>query len=149
MIKVYPSQEDLWRLVYYEYGQLKSKSKCGKWLAGRVLGCKSAKGRWTISISGTKYYRAILVYIYFYGTPKGEIDHLDRDKINDKIENLEDKSSSDNCINRPSSDRDLPPGVYLHHTGGFTCAFRHKNLGVFPTIDEARNKYLEVKGQYV
>ena len=74
-----------------------------------------------------------------------QIDHIDRDGLNDKIENLRLASASDNSTNR-GYDRKLPTGVYACGTK-FRACYSRKYLGLFDTVEEARNAYLEEKNK--
>jgi len=56
----------------------------------------------SICVSGGQYLAHRLVWFYVYGCwPSGEIDHIDGDGKNNKIENLRDVDSQSNAKNRP------------------------------------------------
>ena len=50
-------------------------------------------------IKGQEYPVHRLVYIWHYGYPQHEIDHIDNDKLNNRIENLRDVTHGDNMRN--------------------------------------------------
>lgn len=139
--KAYPTQTQLQELYTYRAGQLYRKKRRGKWQVGSQAG-QLQHERWVISIDGQRYYQSVLIWIYHYGTFSfGEVDHKDRNKSNDTIENLCLLTPSENSRNRPSSDRLLPPGVYQSGKR-FKAYYRKKFVGSFPTAEEAQNAYL-------
>ena len=79
---------------------------------GENAGTIGIRGRCMITIDGTQYQRSRLVYAYHYGDPAGmEIDHINRDSTDDRIENLRAVTPSQNCHNR---------GKYSNNSSGFT-----------------------------
>lgn len=69
---------------------------------GRItVGTISVHGYRIITINGTKYRSGRLAWFYMTGEwPIYEIDHKDRDKTNDKWDNLRDITRSENGLNR-------------------------------------------------
>lgn len=66
-----------------------------------TVGTISVYGYRIITINGTKYRSGRLAWFYMTGEwPTQEIDHDDRDKINDKWDNLRDLFRSENALNR-------------------------------------------------
>lgn len=64
-------------------------------------GTISVHGYRIITYCGVKYRASRLAWLYMTGEwPSHEIDHKDRDKANDKWENLRDLTRSDNACNR-------------------------------------------------
>jgi hypothetical protein len=72
--------------------------------------------------------------------PSGmELDHLDRDRGNDRVENLEPKTRAQNIRNTAARNELGVKGVELRR-GGYRASVWNKkkvNLGTFPTLDEA------------
>ena len=60
---------------------------------------KRGGDRWTIKLNDTEYYRSNIIYAYHYGWPKGKIDHINRNQLDDRIENLRIATPSQNCAN--------------------------------------------------
>lgn len=87
---------------YYEDGSLQwAKGH----VQGKVAGCYS-NGRCVIRFCGVMIQRSHLVFAWHNGRwPKeqAQIDHINRDALDDRIENLREVSSSANCRNRSSS----------------------------------------------
>ena len=77
---------------------------------GDVAGCDNESGYWTIFINGNIYQRSRLVYAFHYGDPgELEIDHINRDQSDDRIENLRTATRLENQQNR---------GRYKNNTTG-------------------------------
>lgn len=74
-------------------------SRGGKTKVGDIAGCNEAKGYWCIRYK--KSYKAHrLAWLYVYGRfPNGQIDHIDGDKSNNRINNLRECCQSENQRN--------------------------------------------------
>ena len=75
------------------------------------------------------------------------IDHIDRDKSNNNIENLRVVTNAQNQWNRDVK------GYSFHKATGKYAArinvnYKDKHLGLFENEDDARNAYLNGKGKY-
>lgn len=69
-------------------------------LKGKQAGSVSGKYA-NLRISGKSYKAHRLAWLYVYGNmPKGQIDHIDHNSLNNRIDNLRDVSASDNAKNR-------------------------------------------------
>lgn len=54
-----------------------------------------------LAITGTCYYAHRIIWVMYYGTPpNGEIDHEDKNGLNNKIENLRDVTTTVNLQNK-------------------------------------------------
>lgn len=68
---------------------------------GRELKCKNPNGYLKAGFNGTVYYIHRLVWCIEYGRePQHVIDHIDRNKQNNRIENLRDVTPRENNLNR-------------------------------------------------
>ena len=106
-------------------------------------------GRYSIVFDGKFYQEHRIVWLWHHGEwPKGCIDHIDRNPLNNRIENLRDVTRSQNKQNQLASKNNKCgiKGVYWHapfkrwraeigHCGKQLC------IGQFKTIDEARDAY--------
>lgn len=84
---------------------------------GSVAGYLDREGRWKIKIK-RKYMRSWLVYLYFFKEfpPKGmDLDHINRDKLDDRIENLRVLTRSQNLINKTAQKNNKTSGIKNLH----------------------------------
>jgi len=90
-----------------------------------------------IKIKGKQYKAHRLVYLYFNGKfPKNEIDHINRIRSDNKIENLRDVTRQQNMDNTKFESL----GVYVDYTNGLKkkYAFRFKKkMYRFYSLQEA------------
>lgn len=84
-------------------------------------------------------HRVIWCLVYGY-LPENDIDHIDRDKTNNKIENLREVSTSCNIRNSPvrSDNTSSVKGVCLfRRTSKWAVTIADKHLGYFSDFTEA------------
>lgn len=81
-------------------------------------------------------------------TPRGLVDHIDRDSTNDKWDNLRLATKSSNAWNSRKTKRASSSGfigVSRHHTGKWVARIRHggrmKSPGLFIDPKEAAQAY--------
>lgn len=73
-----------------------SKMKPGD-IAGRITQAE----RWQIRLAGEFYYASRLAWLYMTGEwPVDQIDHINRDRADDRWCNLREATHSQNCYNR-------------------------------------------------
>lgn len=118
---------------------------------------KRYAGKEAFTHIGTHGYRVgnflgtvLLAHRVIYAMHKGswgfdKVDHIDGDKLNNKISNLRECSNAENLRNqRGKSGRDLPKGVHAHgrsYIASITKDYKSYHLGVFETAEEARKAY--------
>lgn len=102
-----------------------------------------------IQLNGNKLYEHRIIYEMHYGpVPEGmEIDHIDRNKENNLIENLRAVTQSENQWNRGASGF-----TYLKGKGKFQAQIqvgdKRKYLGLYETPVDAHIAYLKAKEKY-
>lgn len=97
-----PSQELLKQLFNYrEDGELIQKKKTSiRVCVGDVAGCIFDHGYRLIHIKGKFYYSHRLIWMFHYGyLPENQIDHINRIKSDNRIENLREVTQSCNMRN--------------------------------------------------
>jgi hypothetical protein len=96
------TQERLKELLHYnpETGIFTRKCNRGNTKKGDIAGTPNTKGYLRLEICKKPYLNHRLAWLYVYGYfPENEIDHIDRDKTNNKISNLKEASRSCNMRN--------------------------------------------------
>lgn len=120
---------------------------------GDVAGHTRPDGYKTICIDGKNYLSHRLAWLYFYGIwPIDQIDHIDGNRGNNKIINLREASSSQNCENRAKRCDSTSGyiGVTLcKKSMKWQAKIGHKgkrtHLGLFSSPELAGNAYMEAK----
>lgn len=70
--------------------------------AGKLAGSSSGHGYLKVSLANRSYYVHQIVYLMHYGFIPEVVDHIDRDTLNNSIENLRASNKSTNGMNRPA-----------------------------------------------
>jgi hypothetical protein len=124
-------------------------------LRGKVAGSIDAYGYLQLSVKGKRYKAHRVAWLLTYGSwPNGEIDHIDGDKLNNRIINLRDVSSQVNAWNRKLAQR--------NNSTGYRGVTKHRNkfmadikvygkkiyLGLFETPELAHQAYLQAKTKH-
>ena len=93
-VKQYPSKEYLEANYLYKDGWLINKR------SGKKVGCNTKKYT-MVNIEGSLYSAHRLIWIIHNNeNPKNDLDHINRNKHDNRIENLRIASRSENCLNR-------------------------------------------------
>ncbi|OPA84277.1 hypothetical protein BFW86_24345 [Pseudomonas fluorescens] len=120
--------------------------KFPRWKAGDVMGTKTRRrGNIRISIFGGIWEAHRLAWLYQYGSwPSKNIDHINGDPSDNRIENLRDVPQIDNGRNqkRHSRNKTGANGVHVSsQTGRFIVQFRINgkttHIGCYDTIFDA------------
>jgi len=73
---------------------------------GDAAGCAMANGYWCIRVDKNLYLAHRLAWLYVYGAfPDEQIDHINRDRMDNRISNLRSVSDVDNKRNLPPNKR--------------------------------------------
>lgn len=119
--------------------------------SGSKAGCfDSSSGYYKTSINGKDHGIHRLIFVMHYGFFPKNIDHIDRDPLNNKIENLREATTAQNAWNTTDHPRNTSgyKNVLFRKTRGkWTCRFKvngkHIMRGAFNTPEEA-SAYAEV-----
>ena len=116
--------------------------------AGEVAGGITDRGYVRITVCGCSVRAHHLAWAFAYGEyPDGEIDHADRNRANNAIENLRPATRSQQIQNRDFSEYNTSgaTGVYRIASGRWrarvTLQGKCHHLGYFDTRDEAAAAY--------
>lgn len=120
-----------------------------QYLIGRIAGNKNkVTGYIEVMVRGSTYKVHRLIWAHVYGSyPENDIDHIDRDKTNNRLSNLREATRMQNCYNKPANKTNLLGlrGVSITKHGRYRavlCADGvRKHLGVFATPAEASLAY--------
>lgn len=118
--------------------------------AGSLAGGVSTKYH-VISINKVSYSTHRLAWLYMTGSwPEDQIDHIDKDRLNNKWKNLRACNASENQRNRRMHKNNTSgyKGVWLHKpTGKWIAQIRVNKkkivLGGYATPEEASRRYIE------
>ena len=150
--KALPTQERLKELLEYnpQTGIFTRKITSSNAKKGSIAGGMNSSGYNVISID-SKHYRAHrLAWMYVYGEDPSSfiVDHINRDQLDNRINNLRLVSPLQSSANTGKhSDRisNLPKGVYQQKSGNYQaqihCRGKRHYLGTFASIEEAAKAY--------
>ena len=98
------TQQELKKLVTYDPDtgifRWAADVGTGKIKAGEIAGSYDSKGYLRIGINGRKYKSHRLAWLYVHGCfPEDEIDHINRVRDDNRIENLRAVTGAENCKN--------------------------------------------------
>ena len=120
----------------------------------------------TTSISGDGYYRITLdnkryrahrlAWLYVYGKMPAQIDHINQDKLDNRISNLRIATHSENGqnIRHPNKNNSLKiRGVRKHalcdkYQARIKINYKEVYLGLFETKEDAYQAYLDAKKKF-
>jgi hypothetical protein len=143
---------ELKQLFDYNSGNLIRKirtARCTK--IGDIAGTVDIDGYISVLINGKRYKAHRLIWMWHHGEfPEKNIDHINRNRADNRIENLRECSPSENAQNRkvPVSNTSGYMGVTFLHGKWVSRIMidgvRH-NLGWFDSKEEAHQAYVEAK----
>ncbi len=109
---------------------------------GKDVGHKTTRGYWMVTILGKKYWCHRLIWKYHHGYDPHEIDHINQNKSDNRIENLRDVTRTENNKNIRRRPKSGTVGVYFSKQSSSWCAQitvdkKTRNLGTYNTKAEA------------
>jgi hypothetical protein len=146
-----PDRKFLNDRFYYEEGSLYFRSSKLR------VGAVSKEGYLRFSMAGRIFGIHQLVWIYHYDYLPKMLDHINGDKLDNRIENLRECTAMENAWNTPpKNSRGFPKGVCAGKHGGFqvkiSCEGICKSYGTYQTLKEAKNVseqvYKELHGEF-
>lgn len=122
---------------------------------GPVIGGRHRKGYLTVSVFGRQYLYHRLVWLYCHGEwPKQQLDHIDGDRTNNRIENLRDVDACINQQNMRKSRKHNRTGMLgvTPNGNGYRARITYRgvvvHLGTFETPEQARAAYVVAKHEF-
>ena len=79
-----------------QFTWLKTKGKAAK---GRIAGCLDVSGYWLVRFNKKNYRAHRLAWYFIYGKFPSQIDHINRNKLDNRLENLRESSQQENRFN--------------------------------------------------
>lgn len=104
------------QLFYYDNGLLRYKKPVGLRNAGDVAGNKLNKGYWQVGVDRKRYLAHRVIFALHHRRIPGQIDHINGDKCDNRIENLREVDNAQNQWNTGlrSTNKSGVKGVYWH-----------------------------------
>lgn len=150
------TQQKVKEIFDYKDGCLYWKIRHGSLgIVGKKAGSLMQNGYYITKINGKSYLIHRLIYLWHYGFLPKELDHIDKNSLNNRIENLRQATRKENACNR---------GLPKNNTSGYKNVVwnnksrkwlvrlridgKEKDFGYYHDIElaglvaeEARNKY--------
>ena len=150
--------ERLRELLYYdpETGVFTRLISISNSPVGRVAGTQTHNGYKKISVNGKIYFSHRLAWLYVHGVwPKEQIDHIDGDRLNNRLGNLREATAAQNSQNLHDARSDNKAGLIgAHRNNQKNCWFsqikdgnKNRYLGSYATAQDAHNAYLIAKSE--
>jgi hypothetical protein len=148
MVKI-PPKEYLSQIFDYCDGELYWKvKKSDKIKIGQKAGSKSTNGYYNLRIDGVCYKLHRVIYAFHFDSVPEQLDHIDGNPSNNKIENLRPCNYSENGRNRAKQVNNTSgyKGVSFHkHSRKWLAFCDGKGLGYFNTPEQAYQKVCEYR----
>ena len=151
------SYEEVHRLFEYRDGKLYWKETIGRRVpvgheAGRA---HYITGRRSVGIRGKKYPNHRIIFLMHHGYMPEQIDHIDNDCTNNRIENLRAATHAQNMANRGmfNNNRSGHKGVSWNKNAQKWCARigidgKSIHLGLFDLISDAAAAVIDARNDY-
>jgi hypothetical protein len=112
-------------------------------LVGKRAGWMHRNGYWSIRVGGKNYLAHRLAWLHHYGEwPTTSLDHINRDRTDNRIANLREASIAENQRNRVGIGYRMENGRWRARIGN---AGKILHIGIFDTESEARAAYEQAK----
>lgn len=149
--KLLPSQDDLDKIFCYDkltglltWRKRTFNSKLANgWntrYANKSVGVKNSQGYLTVSINNSRYLVHRIVWKLLKGTEPLIVDHIDGDRLNNRVINLREATESLSAFNKRLTKKRLPRGVQPNKYG-FMARLANKYIGTYKTPKEAHQAY--------
>ncbi len=134
----------------------KISKRSGNKIPGKPAGCLHHSGYWHIRVCGKLIRAHRLAWLYEYGhVPDVDIDHINGNKADNRIENLRLVIGFNNQENIKVARRDSRtglPGAFPERSGRYKSSIQVDGeslyLGMYDTATEAHEMYVRAKKAY-
>lgn len=113
--------------------------------SGKKTGHKTKRGYIVVNANNKQYQAHQIAYFFINGTVAKQIDHINRIRSDNRIENLRDVKPIQNATNRSRKPRSGVIGVEIIKTKNKTIYRARTNkcqIGCFDNIEDARSAYI-------
>jgi len=139
------TQDDVKKMFEYKDGNLYWKTTKKTNLLGKRVGYLQSNGYTRVNIKNKPKYLHRLIFLYHYGHwPSQQIDHIDGNPKNNRIENLREATNAQNNYNKTKCDRNTSgyKGVSWSKAANkwesyVTIDGKRKYLGIYENIQDA------------
>lgn len=135
------TQQRLQELFIYDRGDLIRRISIKGSHAGTVIGTKKPKGYLVAVVDGKSYRVHHLVWVYHHGFWVKELDHINRIRDDNRIENLRPCTHSQNLGNSRPRVHKYKGVTFCKYTNRWRAQLQGYNLGRFDTMEEAALAY--------
>jgi len=143
------THDQLKELVHYdpETGVFYAKRTYKKWIAGRPVGTTRNTGYKQLCLFGKVYLAHRVAWFYVHGAwPTHGLDHINRDRGDNRIANLREATQAQNHQNRSGVRGFSRSAAKSERWVAQICVNKKTvNLGSFATQEEARAAYAAAK----
>ena len=129
---------------------------------GRAIGsmsnggkCRPDKKYMATKIAGQHYYVHKLIYLYHHGYMPEQVDHINRNALDNRIENMRPATASQNCANRSlfknstSGTRGVSwDKIHKKWNAYISINGKRKNLGYYNDLEEAANRSASARNEF-
>lgn len=116
---------------------------------------KGTKRYLRLFVDGKDYSLHRLIFLYHYGYLPKQIDHMDNDRFNNRIENLRESTQQHNCLNRThhKNSKNKYKNFYKVSGSNSYCVQiivngKRKYFGSYKNIEEANKIAISLREKY-
>jgi len=138
------------RLFEYKEGKLYNKiARPPRAVKGAEAGCLNSSGYKVVQQNKVLYYVHRIVWLMHHEEwPVNEIDHINRIRDDNRVENLRDVTRNQNAYNRGGKGYTYKSGENKPWVARVGTGYKSLYLGSYSTEEEARQAYLLGKEKY-
>lgn len=139
------TQERLKEILRYDaetgnFHWVNPAGRCGRYPAGSIAGSFDRKGYRTIFINGRPHKAHRLAWLYAYGELPDQLDHINRVKSDNRLQNLRPANSAQNSGNvglRSDNTSGYRGVSFIPKLNKYQARCHHTSIGFFDTDLEA------------